>query len=146
MKKFNIFLFVFLIAAIVIASGFIIYFYVTPQKVNEFTEFYVLNSEGQAKDYPELATSGSTVDVIIGVVNHESKPAAYEVSIVIGNTEIKRVEVGTLADREKWEQTVSFVPEVAGQHQSVDFILYRDGGTQPYLKDPLKLYMDVVSP
>lgn len=146
MKKFNIFLFVFLIAAIVIASGFIIYFYVTPQKVNEFTEFYVLNSEGQAKDYPELATSGSTVDVIIGVVNHESKPAAYEVSIVIGNTEIKRVEVGTLADREKWEQTVSFVPEVAGQHQSVDFILYRDGGMQPYLKDPLKLYMDVVSP
>jgi len=146
MKKFNIFLFVFLIAAIVIASGFIIYFYVTPQKVNEFTEFYVLNSEGQAKDYPELATSGSTVDVIIGVVNHESKAATYEMSVVIGNTEIKRVEVGTLADREKWEQTVSFVPEVAGQHQSVDFILYRDGGMQPYLKDPLKLYMDVVSP
>ncbi len=146
MKKFNIILFVFLIAAIVITSGFIIYFYVAPQKVNEFTEFYVLNSEGRAKDYPELATAGSTVDVIIGLVNHESKPATYELSVVISGTEVKRVDVGTLADREKWEQTVSFVPEVAGQHQSVDFFLYRDGGTQPYHKDPLRLYMDVISP
>ncbi len=146
MNKFNIFLFVFLIAAIVIASGFIIYFYVIPQKVDEFTEFYVLNSEGQAKDYPELATTGSTVDVIIGVVNHESKPVTYEVSVAVGGAEVKRVDVGTLSDREKWEQAVSFVPEVAGQHQSVDFFLYRDGGTQPYHKDPLRLYMDVVSP
>ncbi len=146
MKKFNIILFVFLIAAIVITSGFIIYFYVAPQKVNEFTEFYVLNSEGQAKDYPELATAGNTVDVIIGLVNHESKPATYQVHVVISGTEVKRVDVGTLADREKWEQTVSFVPEVAGQHQSVDFFLYRDGGTQPYHKDPLRLYMDVISP
>ncbi len=146
MKKFNVFLFVFLIAAIVIASGFIIYFYVTPQKVNEFTEFYVLNSEGQAKDYPEQATAGSQVDLIIGVVNHERQPASYMVSIVIAGKEVKRVDVGTLADQQKWEQKVSFTPEVAGKHQAVDFILYKDGGTEPYLKDPLRLYMDVVAP
>jgi uncharacterized membrane protein len=144
MKKFNIFLFALLIAAIVIASGFIIYFYVTPQKVNEFTEFYVLNSKGKPMDYPERVTVGSPVDVIIGVVNQESKSAAYQLSVVIGNTEVKRVEVGTLGDKQKWEESVSFVPEVAGEHQSVDFILYRDGGTQPYLKDPLRLYLDVV--
>jgi uncharacterized membrane protein len=144
MKKFNTFLFAFLIAAIVIASGFIIYFYVMPQKVNEFTEFYVLNSAGQAKDYPEQVTAGSPVDLIIGVVNHESRPATYEVRIVIDNTEIKRVEVGTLGDKQKWEETVSFVPRLAVQHQSIDFVLYRDGGTQPYQKDPLRLYLDVV--
>ena len=146
MKKFNVFLFIFLIVAIVIASGFIIYFYVAPQKVNEFTEFYILNSQGQAKDYPERVTAGSPVDLIIGVVNHERKPASYAVSIAVNGTELKRVDVGMLADRQKWEEKVSFTPEVAGQHQEVDFVLYKDGMTAPYFKDPLRLYMDIVAP
>jgi uncharacterized membrane protein len=71
MSKLNTALFVFLAAAIVVTSGFIIYMNVTPQNINKFTEFYVLNAEGKASDYPKQATVDNPVGVLLGVINHE---------------------------------------------------------------------------
>jgi uncharacterized membrane protein len=146
MKKLNIFLFIFLIAAIVVATGFIIYLNVTPQKVNKFTEFYILNVDGKAGDYPEHVVMGNAVDILIGVVNHEYQPAEYKVEIQMHSYKVGGVDTGTLAYQQKWEQKVSFIPQVVGDNQTVDFILYKDGETGPYLKEPLTLHIDVVSP
>ena len=145
MKRLSTILFIFLIAAILIAAGFIIYLNVVPQQVNKFTEFYVLNAGGEAGDYPRTATVGVPVDLIIGVVNHEYQPASYKVDITIGGAEVGQADIGTLAYQQKWQEKVSFTPNVAGEKQSVDFFLYKDGGAEPYLKDPLRLYMNVVS-
>ena len=145
MKKLNIALFIFLAVAIVISLGFIIFLNVTPQKVNKFTEFYILNAEGQAKDYPNQVTVGSPVDLVIGVVNHEYQPASYQVAVEIDGTKVGQVDVGTLANRQKWEEKVSFTPQVIGENQTVGFFLYKDGGTEPYQKDPLLLHINVIS-
>lgn len=146
MSKLNRALFVFLAAAIVVTSGFIIYMNVTPQNINKFTEFYVLNTEGKASDYPEQVTVDNPVGVLLGVVNHEYQPADYNVEIKMGDTEVGEANTGTLAYQQKWEEKVSFVPRVVGESQRVDFILFKDGKTEPYLKEPLTLYIDVVSP
>jgi uncharacterized membrane protein len=146
MSKLNRALFIFLVVAIVVTLGFIIYMAVTPQEVEKFTEFYVLNTEGKAQDYPEQVTVGHPVDIRIGVVNHEYQPAAYQVYTKMDGIEVGEVNVGTLAYQQKWEEKVSFIPQVVGEGQRVDFILFKNGETEPYLKEPLTLYIDVVSP
>jgi uncharacterized membrane protein len=146
MSKLNKALFIFLAVAIVVTSGFIIYMAVTPQKAEKFTEFYILNAEGKAEDYPEQAIVDSPVDIRIGVVNHEYQPATYRIDIMMDGTEVGQAHIGTLAYQQKWERKVSFIPRVAGEGQRANFILYKNGETEPYLKEPLTLYIDVVSP
>jgi uncharacterized membrane protein len=138
-------LFIFLAVAILVTTGFIIYMTVTPQKAEKFTEFYILNAEGKAADYPEKVVVGNPVDIIIGVINHEYQPVDYKVDIQIDSTEVGKTNTGTLAYQQKWEDEVSFVPRVVGEKQKVDFILFKNDETEPYLKEPLTLYIDVVS-
>src|SRR4030042_2241075 len=144
MSKLNRALSIFFAAAIVVTAGFIIYMAVTPSKGQKFTEFYILNTEGKTQDYPEQVIAGHPVDIRIGVVNHEYQPASYTVDIKIDGVEDGKANVGTLAYQQKWEEKVSFTPQVVGERQRVDFILFQDGGTEPYLKEPLRLYVDVV--
>ena len=146
MCKLNTALFVFLAAAIVATSGFIIYMNVTPQNINKFTEFYVLNAEGKAKDFPEQVIVDNPVGVLLGVINHEYQPADYNVEIKMDNTEVGKANTGTLAYQQKWEEKVSFIPRVVGEGQRIDFILFKNGEIEPYLNEPLTLYIDVVSP
>lgn len=146
MSKLNTALFVFLAAAIVATSGFIIYMNVTPQNINKFTEFYVLNAEGKAKDFPEQVIVDNPVGVLLGVINHEYQPADYNVEIKMDNTEVGEANTGTLAYQQKWEEKVSFIPRVVGEGQRIDFILFKNGEIEPYLNEPLTLYIDVVSP
>jgi len=146
MSKLSRALFIFLAVAIVVSLGLIIYITVTPQKVNKFTEFYILNADGKAGDYPKKVVVGNTVDILLGVVNHEYKPADYKVEIQMDGAKVGEANIGTLANQQKWEEKVSFIPQVVGDDQTVDFILYKNGGTEPYLKEPLKLKINVVSP
>jgi len=146
MGKLNRALFIFLAVAIFVTLGFIIYLAVTPQKVEKFTEFYILNTDGKAEDYPEQVVVGNPVNVLLGVINHEYQPADYKVELQMDSTKVGEANTGTLAYQQKWEQKVSFVPRVVGEGQRVDFVLYKNGETEPYLKEPLRLYIDVVSP
>jgi len=42
---------------------------------------------------------------------------------------------------EKWEGEISFVPTVAGDNQKAEFLLYKNGEREPYLK--LHLWVNV---
>ena len=146
MSKLNKALSIFLIVAIVAALGFIIYLMVTPQEGDKFTEFYILSAEGDAQDYPKQVILGEPVDLLIGVVNHEYQPASYQARIKIGAADLSELNIGTLANGEKWEKEITFTPQLAGERQRVDFYLYKNGEDEPYLKEPLRLYIDVISP
>ena len=146
MNKLNKALSIFLIVAIVATVGFIIYLAATPKKGEKFTEFYILGLESKAQDYPKQAISGEPVDIVLGVVNHEYKPASYKVKIKIDGIGVGEANIGTLAHQQKWEEKVSFTPQVVGEGQRVDFYLYKNDEDVPYLKEPLRLYIDVISP
>ena len=135
-----------LMVAIVAALGCLGYFVATPNQGEKFTEFYILGTEGKAEGYPKQVILGDPVDIVIGVVNHEYQPASYLVKITIDGIEKTNVTVGTLAHKEKWEEEVSFVAQVVGERQRVDFCLYKNDEDEPYLDDPLHLYIDVISP
>jgi uncharacterized membrane protein len=146
MPKLGKALFISLVVAIVVALSGIVYFVVTPQQNEKFTEFYILGSEGKAENYPQQVILGANVDVFIGVVNHEYQPTTYRVEITIDSVRSKEVDIGTLAHQQKWEQEVSFVAQSPGDRQKVEFWLYRDNQVEPYLHDPLRLYIDVRQP
>jgi len=146
MSKLHKALSIFLIVAIVVALGFIIYMAATPQEGDKFTEFYILGTDGKVQDYPKQVILGEPAHILIGVVNHEYQPASYQAKIKIGGIEISEVNIGTLANGEKWEREISFTPQLSGERQRVDFYLYKNGEDEPYLKEPLMLYIDVISP
>ena len=143
MSKLDKGLSVSLAAAIVAALACLGYVVATPKQSEKFTEFYVLNIEGKAEDYPTEVALGETVNIIIGVINNEHETASYRVDITIDGAENSRVYVGTLAHEEKWEESISFVPQVAGKKSKVEFHLYKNGDAEPYFKDPLHMYIDV---
>ena len=132
-----------LVVVIVAALGCLGYVIATPKTGEKFTEFYILNIEGKAEDYPQQVILGEPVDIVIGVVNREYQPASYRVGITIDGVENSQVDIGTLAHEEKREKRVSFIPQVAGEKRKVEFHLYKNGEDEPYFEDPLHLYIDV---
>ncbi len=143
MPKLGKALFISLVVAIVVALSGIVYFVVTPQQNEKFTEFYILGSEGKAENYPQQVMLGANVDVIMGVVNHEHQPARYRVEITINGVRSEEVDIGTLAHEQKWEKEISFVAQPPGDKQKVEFWLYKDNKVEPSLQDPLRLYVDI---
>jgi len=132
-----------LIAAILICTGLIIYLAVTPQPSQRFSEFYLLNRDGKASNYPAQAAAGQPVTVIVGIVNHENGPSDYTVQIKENDAIIKSITAGKLNDGQRWEQPVEFTLSNAGDVRRVNFVLYKDGGAVPHIRDPLVLIMKV---
>lgn len=67
-------------------------------------------------------------------------------NITIDDIENSQVDIGMLAHEEKREGAVSFIPQVDGEKRKVEFYLYKNGEDEPYFKEPLRLYIDVVFP
>jgi len=136
---------VLLAIAILAAIGSLAYIVAIPKPEEKFTEFYILGPEGRAEGYPESAITDEPVYLIVGIINHESQPASYRVEIKIRGETVSQLTIGTLGHDQKWEEIISFTPHTPGEKERVEFYLYRNNETQPYFKDPLHLYLDVVS-
>jgi uncharacterized membrane protein len=75
-------------AAIIIAVASLIYVIVIPKTGEKFTEFYLLNTERRADDYPTNLTVGKDSSVIVGIANHEYRPITYTVEVWLINQTI----------------------------------------------------------
>jgi uncharacterized membrane protein len=133
-----------LLIAILAAIGCLGYVVTAPKQGEKFTEFYLLNVEGKAESYPSCAISDEPVELIIGVVNHESQATSYRVEIKIRGEIINQLTTGSLSNDQKWEEIIDFTPHTPGEKERVEFYLYRNEEVQPYFKDPLHLYLEVV--
>ena len=135
-----------------------------------FTEFYVLGINGKADDYPTAFTmeSGNVTRVIytagnetagqwgkvyLNIVNHESSTAVYSIYISVDGQPAEFIYGGTpnyqlgniqLRQGEKWEGEIGFTPAHIGNHQKVDFLLFKDGGTDP--EASLNLWISAIAP
>jgi len=132
-----------LVITILGALGMVGYVIATPKEGQKFTEFYILGLEGTATDYPSELVVGEEGRVIVGITNNEYETVIYQVEVRIDGVKNNEVEGITLEHREQWENEVSFMPEVAGENQKVEFFLYKNGEAEPYL-EPLRLWVDVI--
>ena len=131
-----------LIVAILGLAGTLGYVLTTPNVGEKYTEFYILGLKGKVSDYPSELKIGEEGRVIMHIINREHEMVSYRVEVKIDG--VRNNEVGPLVLRhgEKWEEEVSFVPEVAGENQKIEFLLYKNSEAKPYL-EPLRLWVDV---
>lgn len=128
--------------AILGTLGTLGYVLAKPGVGERFTEFYILGLSGKAADYPAEIRVGEAGKVIVGIVNHEGEVVSYRVEVRIGGVRNNEVGPVVLANEQKWEEIVSFTLDKAGDSQKVEFLLYKNEETEPYL-EPLHLWVDV---
>lgn len=119
------------------------YFIIETPKVEEtFTDFYILGPEGVAANYTMELKSGELAKVTAGIINHERKEISYRVEVVIDGKKSTEVGPMILANEQKWEGEIDYVPETPAADQKVEFRLYKDDEAKPSL-EPLYLRVDV---
>lgn len=143
-SKFEKILSLVLVLAVIGAIAASVYFLTKPGVEEPFTDFYILGSEGEMGDYPREVFLGDTVEVTIGIENHEQAPVGYRLMAAIDEEEIAGIESIELGSDEKWSDEISFSPLKAGENQLVEFTLYKDNETDPYRK--LHFWLDVKTP
>ncbi len=134
-----------LVLAILGAAGMLGYVLAMPKMGERFTEFYILGSSGKAIEYPGELKLGEEEKVTVGIINQEHETMSYRVDVRIDGVRNSEIEHIVLEQGEKWEETVSFVPEVAGENQKVEFLLYKNMEVKPCL-EPLHLWVSVKHP
>jgi uncharacterized membrane protein len=132
-----------LVVAIFGAIGTAGYVIAVPKTGERYTEFYVLGSDGTAENYPRDLKLGDTGSVTLGIVNHEGVETSYRVEVKVDGELNNSVDPLVLAPEEKYENEVSFTPRKLGANQNVEFLLYRNGQTDVYLR--LHFWLNVVS-
>ena len=138
-RVFSIILGVLVLAALG-AKGYVFAFHPPEEK---FTEFYVLGLEGEAEDYPKVLRVGMEGCVLMGIVNYEYQEMGYRVVVTIDGTKIDEIGPVVLKQDEKWEEEVSFIPQIAGENQKVEFLLYKGDSNQQNC-DSLHIWIDVL--
>jgi len=134
-----------LVASIVIALGVLVYALTTPRIGERFTEFYILDANGKAENYPSDLNISENATVIIGVVNHEFEDVNYSVAIELvkvdfvynstsgknDTVEVSRMRLNefkvNLSHEGKWEGPYNFSVQEAGNFK-LQFLLYKGEG------------------
>ena len=80
---------------------------IIPDEAESFTEFYILDSQGTAKQYPDKVNRGDNISLLVGVVSHEKEYKNYRVEVKVGANLIRVFETGILVSGEKWEEQFS---------------------------------------
>lgn len=122
---------VLLVVSLVLAVGSVVFAIGTPNKGEEFTEFYLL-TEGEdgelaADNYPTNFTAGESKSLDLGISNHEQHTVDYSVvvelqqvqiqnnsTVVQSETELRRFKK-QLAQNETWRQNHSVTPRMTGE-------------------------------
>ena len=123
------------------ALGTLVYAIATPKANESFTEFYILGPVGKAIDYPRYLEVREVGRVTVDIINREHEIVSYRLEVMIDGIENHAQGPLVLRHDEGWERIISFVPDRAGDNQKVEFLLYKNEESEPYLK--LYLWIDV---
>jgi len=112
-----------------------------PKPGERFTEFYVLGPEGLAESYPREAAPGQALSVTAGIANREGVAAEYRIEVRAAEFTIGQAGPLRLEDDEVWEGPIHYALAEPGDDQEVHFLLFRDGGGEPYRS--LRLWINI---
>ena len=97
-----------------------------------------------SKNIIKILQKNKITPVIYGSFSHFYH--TKDKNIRVNDIENSQVSTEELANGDRWEEMVSFVPQSSGAGQKVEFWLYRTGEAEPCLEKPLYLYLDVTEP
>jgi uncharacterized membrane protein len=120
------------VLAIVVTAASCSYFIASSQGGERYTEFYILNENGLAGNFPQELEAGKAEKLIVGIVNHQQKEVTYSLNIEMQNIIKSTKGPLLLRDGEKWEETVEISANYPHEKLKVEFLLYRNGESEPY--------------
>lgn len=94
-----------------------------PTPSEKFTEFYLLDENGKAINYPTNLSVGQTGNLTLCVVNHEYATSSYQIKIIQDNQVLKEKNI-TLNNGEKKKLSFEFTAGPSGQ-EKLEFELYK---------------------
>jgi hypothetical protein len=122
---FNRVISIVLVLGILGAIGILAYTIASPPPGEKFSELYVLGPDRKAEGYPKELEVGAEGKVILGIVNRELEPMAYEVEWTLSNKVLGNISPIQLENGETWEKEITFIPQVPGDNQKLEFKLYK---------------------
>jgi len=134
-----------LVISILLSVVTLVYVVVTPKQGERFTEFYILGSGGMADNYSTNLVAGESVDVVVGIVNHEYAPLNYSLELRLNNETMDIPDSYrhiSLEHNDTWEQPLSFAPELTGSDMKLQYLLYREDNMSQSYRD-LHLWINV---
>jgi len=103
----------------------------SPMDYEKYTEFYILDQNGETNDYPQKLQEGDSGKVIIGIINRELVTTRYSIELKIDRKLNTYISDFILENDEKIEEIISFTPDTVGDNQKVEFLLYKKGANEP---------------
>jgi uncharacterized membrane protein len=134
-----------LVISILLSVVTLVYVVVTPKQGEKFTEFYILGPQGMADNYNTNLAAGESVDVIVGIVNHEYAPVNYSLELRLNNETMDIPDSYRhilLEHNATWEQPLSVTPELTGKDMKLQYLLYREDNMSGPYRD-LHLWINV---
>lgn len=119
--KINLLIIVIFILLIV---SMVAYMILSPKNDEQYTEFYILGSGGNASNYPTNLTVDQPGNVYVGIINHEGSTITYEMVVKLDNNTVSTQNI-TLLKNEKREIPFSFSVNHSGKNQKLEFLLYK---------------------
>lgn len=120
-----------LIASIIGSSATLVYVVLMPKTGERFTEFYLLDSDGMASNYPTSLKIGEEGKMIIVIVNNEYENITYRLEVNFNGFLIHEEQV-LLIENEKGESSFIFKATNKGKNQKLEFLLYRNQQIEVY--------------
>jgi uncharacterized membrane protein len=121
-----------LVGVIIFAVGSLYYVATIPKVGEKFTEFYIFGPGGKAESYPRDMKTSEEKEIILGTVNHEYRPLSYTAEVRMDGYVKKRLGPFELKNEEKREESVSFSVCEPHENLKVEFLLFKDGESDPY--------------
>ncbi|CEG12566.1 conserved membrane hypothetical protein [groundwater metagenome] len=144
-------LFILLIVSVAFCIFTLIFVVSVPKEGEKFTEFYILNTDGNANWYPVNLTASENFTINVNIVCHEhpAKSIIYKLKIKWNESdEILYERFILLRDNETFSENFTFTAniknttqDIAKDNKKLEFLLYKDDNSEIYRK--LHLWIDV---
>ncbi|MFC1900189.1 DUF1616 domain-containing protein [Chloroflexota bacterium] len=130
------------ILALLILGAVAALFYSVASPFKEpFTEFYLLDLDGKAENYPSEIIAGEEAMVLVGVTNREYRTMSYKLAVKADGEIFVETERVVLKHDEDWKEIAGFILNKAGANQTVEFLLYDNESGKLYHTLHLVLYV-----
>jgi uncharacterized membrane protein len=123
-KKFDKYLSIILIILVVFAVSMTTYAVVKPKQSENFTEFYILGSDGKMYNYPTNLTAGEIGNITTVIVNNEQTKTSYLLVYNYNGSTVSEKGI-TLQSGENISIPYSIVAGNTGNNE-VEFLLYKE--------------------
>ncbi len=117
-------LFIIMILSVVFCIFTLIFVITVPKQGERFTEFYILNKDGNANWYPTNLSVGEEGIVNINIVSHEHEISEYNLLIQTDNETLNEEKI-SINHNETWRRNFTFIAG-KGSNKKLKFLLYKD--------------------